>query len=47
MINIHHPSILALLDTRMAGHKNLSEELGFPNQIQSSATDSFGGIVTM
>lgn len=42
MISMYQPSILALLETRMSNYKNLVEELGFPCQIQSSASGTLG-----
>lgn len=45
MGNIHKPTLLALLETRMADHKTITETLGFTNQIQFSASGSSGRIV--
>lgn len=45
LIGMHQSSVLALLETRMAEHKDLAIELGFPYFIQSSATSSLSGIV--
>lgn len=47
MINIHHLCILALLETKMVDHKNLSNDLGYHNYIESSASGNSGGIVIM
>lgn len=47
MIVMHHPTILALLETRMADHSKLMEELGFDSLIQSSVVGNSGGIVLM
>lgn len=47
MINIHHPCILALLETKMVDHRNISYELGFHNFIESSVPSNSDGTVIM
>lgn len=47
MISTHKPIMLVLLETKMAGHFTLTDELGFQYYIQSSAIRASGGIVIM
>lgn len=47
MVNMHKPSVLVLLETRMTEHKRLTEVLQFDSQIPSSTDGLSGGIVIM
>lgn len=47
MIKMRKPSMLVLLETRMAEHKRLTEVLQLDSQIQYSANGLSGGIVIM
>lgn len=45
MINIHKPSLLVLLETRMTDHKGIVQILGFNIQIQYPTSGNFEGII--
>lgn len=47
MVNIHQPIMLTLLESRMADHQELCEELGFHCHIQSAAVGNSGSLVIM
>lgn len=47
MIHMHKLSLLILLETRMADHTKLVDELGYNSKIQFPGTGSSEGIVVM
>lgn len=47
MVKNHKPSILILLETKIAEHKGITETLGFDHQLQATANSRSGDIVIM
>ncbi|XP_019239455.1 PREDICTED: uncharacterized protein LOC109219450 [Nicotiana attenuata] len=47
MVKLHKPMMLVLLETKMADHKKLTEELQFDMHVQFPAVGFSGGIVIM
>lgn len=46
-MKLDNPTILVLLETKMAKHKGIISELGFDDRIQSPAIGRYGGMVIM